>query len=193
VASKSWERKQKESAQAFQAFCLYRDQKPEERSIRDVAKRLYKSYTIVGRWSTKFNWPHRVAEYDNYVDRVRLKAKESEIEKIAARQVRDIHASAVALTQVQTAFLQMLAENPAALANISPAKLADLSIRAAQVLPRLLQGEREAAVGGDGRFDKFNAKDEAASGDKSQQFAGVVFSLDKPEWVVEAERNEEKE
>jgi hypothetical protein len=72
-----------------------------------------------------------------------------------------------------SAFLQMLADDPAALAGMSPTKLLEFSIRASRVLPRIHQGECEATVGGDWRFDKFNSKGEAAD-----QLVGAVFSLD---------------
>lgn len=63
-----WERQPDESAKAFEAFAIYRDMGI-DRSIRKVAQRLGKSATLIGKWSSRHNWPERVKAYDRDLDR----------------------------------------------------------------------------------------------------------------------------
>jgi hypothetical protein len=58
----TFEQQPKESAKAFAAFSLYLSLGP-ERGLREVARKLDKSLTVVGKWSSKFDWPARVAAY----------------------------------------------------------------------------------------------------------------------------------
>jgi hypothetical protein len=84
----SWEKRlQGESAQAFNAFSMYRSM-GFRRSIKgvltlhDIPAARYSSWS---RWSRKFNWTDRAAEYDEYV------AKESEKMIIAEHAERRKH------------------------------------------------------------------------------------------------------
>ncbi|MCD7812193.1 MAG: hypothetical protein LUG91_10205 [Ruminococcus sp.] len=61
---KPWERQKGESAQAYEAFAMYRDMGT-ERSIRAVSQRLGKSKTLIDRWSREKSWVERVRAYDN--------------------------------------------------------------------------------------------------------------------------------
>ncbi len=61
--TKPWEQQQGESAKAFEAFKVYLDM-GSERSLREVAGKLNKSLTLIGRWSSTHGWVDRVAEYD---------------------------------------------------------------------------------------------------------------------------------
>lgn len=68
MKARMWERQEGESEEAFQAFVLYRDSGA-DRSIREVAKALSKSATLIARWSTDWNWGDRALGYDNWLDR----------------------------------------------------------------------------------------------------------------------------
>ncbi|MCC8135608.1 MAG: hypothetical protein LIO40_02900 [Ruminococcus sp.] len=70
---KPWERQKGESAQAYEAFAMYRDMGT-ERSIRAVSQRLGKSKTLIDRWSREKSWVERVRAYDNELDK-QAKAK----------------------------------------------------------------------------------------------------------------------
>jgi glucose-6-phosphate-specific signal transduction histidine kinase len=61
---KPWERQEKETSQAFEAFSLYLGMGA-ERSITKVVQKLNKSRALIGRWSTERNWQERVKEYEN--------------------------------------------------------------------------------------------------------------------------------
>ena len=50
---KLWERQEKESSKAFQAFCVYRDLGT-GRTLAAVSEKLLKSYDLIRRWSKKF-------------------------------------------------------------------------------------------------------------------------------------------
>ena len=61
-----------ETTKQFEAFCVYRDM-GRERSIEKVSKKLSKSTALIQRWSSKNDWINRVAEYDAYLEKERLK------------------------------------------------------------------------------------------------------------------------
>lgn len=79
---KPWEPQKGESMPAYQAFAEYRDM-GEDRSLRAVAQRLDKSLTVIGRWSSRWNWPDRVKEYAGYMDSLEQKAREKALTKKA--------------------------------------------------------------------------------------------------------------
>lgn len=68
-----WYRKPRETAQAYQAFELYRDLGP-SRSVRLVAEELAKSRILMERWSKRWNWVIRAREYDNFNEHARMQA-----------------------------------------------------------------------------------------------------------------------
>ena len=57
-----FEQQPRESAKAFAAFSLYLNLGP-QRSLTEVAQKLHKSVTMLGRWSAKFAWTDRVAAH----------------------------------------------------------------------------------------------------------------------------------
>ncbi len=71
-----FEQQPREGNKAFAAFSLYLSMGP-ERNLRGLAQKLNKSLTIVGRWSSKFDWPARVAAYGTHLARVEREAIEA--------------------------------------------------------------------------------------------------------------------
>lgn len=67
--TKVWEQQKDESAQAFEAFVLYRDMGA-ERSLEAVAQKLSKSISLIKRWSREKNWVERVRAYENAQQKV---------------------------------------------------------------------------------------------------------------------------
>jgi hypothetical protein len=70
-----WQRQPGESDKAFQAFVTYRNLEPSFRSITRVVSELNKSRSLIGRWSSGWNWVERAAAWD----------EEQEIRLLAAR------------------------------------------------------------------------------------------------------------
>src|SRR5580765_7758789 len=65
-----------ESNKAFAAFSFYLSLGP-ERSTREVSRKLHKSVTMLGRWSSKFDWPARVAAHGAHLAIVEREAIEA--------------------------------------------------------------------------------------------------------------------
>jgi hypothetical protein len=73
-----WEQQPGESQPAFEAFALYRDLGPSERSTRRVARDLDKNHTLIGQWSGRHRWVERVRAWDAEQDRQRRAALSKE-------------------------------------------------------------------------------------------------------------------
>jgi hypothetical protein len=120
-ATKAWDRQPGESASAYAAFREYQWQ--ERRSVRDVARQLNKSVTLIGRWSTRWNWVARVAAFDADQDRKRTAALEDERLTAARRQAQLGYA-------VQEVAVQALAAaDPATLTVSEATRLLGLGVR----------------------------------------------------------------
>lgn len=94
---KPWERQPDESWQAFEAFVCYCNLLS-DRTVPLVSRKLRKSIALLHRWSSKYRWVDRVAEWDSYRESQSKAAEVSEIRKMARR-----HAElAVGLQQLGT-------------------------------------------------------------------------------------------
>jgi hypothetical protein len=71
-----FEKQERESAKAFAAFSLYLSLGP-QRGLREVARKLDKSLTVIGDWSKKFDWPARVAAHSAHLAIVEREAIEA--------------------------------------------------------------------------------------------------------------------
>ena len=71
-----FEQQPNESNKAFAAFSLYLSLGP-ERGLREVARKLDKSLTVVGKWSRKFDWPARLQAYGAHLAIVEREAIEA--------------------------------------------------------------------------------------------------------------------
>jgi hypothetical protein len=89
----SYERQDDETKKAFEAFVEYRNMGL-DRSLREVAKKLDKSLTLIGRWSSANNWVERAGEYDKEMDRKALIEDEKKRREMVKR-----HANASVLFQ----------------------------------------------------------------------------------------------
>ncbi len=76
-----FEQQPRESAKAFAAFSLYLSLGA-ERSLAAVGQELGKSVGLIERWSSKFDWPGRVAAYAAHLAEVeRLAIERAAVEK----------------------------------------------------------------------------------------------------------------
>ena len=78
-----FEKQPRESEKAFAAFSLYLSLGP-QRGLREVARKLDKSLTVVGDWSKKFDWPARVAAHSAHLAIVEREAIEAAARRNAA-------------------------------------------------------------------------------------------------------------
>lgn len=129
---KPWERQEGESVKAFEAFTVYLEM-GDERSIREVAQRLAKSRTLIGRWSVTYQWVERVAAFDADVQR---KAHAKAVKK--RRNMVDRHIS-IALKMQEKALMALEQMDPA---DIDPKNL----IAMLREATKLEQEMRTAAV-----------------------------------------------
>lgn len=83
---RAWERQQGESDKAYEAFVVYRDM-GSERSLRAVGQALGKSKALMERWSSKWNWPERVRQYENNLEQ---EAYKKAVKGVAEMQTRHI-------------------------------------------------------------------------------------------------------
>ena len=87
---KPWERRDNETSKAYEAFSIYRDMGP-DRSLGKVAEKLQKSETLMGRWSSAYDWVKRAALWDDEQDRIEREQAQKEQSK-AIRDMRKRHA-----------------------------------------------------------------------------------------------------
>jgi len=72
----AFEQQRKESDKAFAAFSVYLSQGP-ERSLAKTAVKLGRSKVLMEKWSSKFDWPARVAAYNSHMALVEREAAEA--------------------------------------------------------------------------------------------------------------------
>ena len=132
-----WDRQKGEGARAFEAFLVYLQMGP-ERSVRAVAQKLSKSYTLAGRRSSTYHWVERCRAWDNYL--------QQEAKKAAAAEVRNMnrrHAKMAAA--IQGTAMQALQERGADMVN--PNNFAAIVKLAAELERQSLTAEMSAANG----------------------------------------------
>ena len=96
IPPEPWERQKGETSKAWEAFAIYRDMP--QRSIRDVARQLNKSATLIARWSSTHEWQKRVSAWDAEQDRI---ARQSQIDEI--KKMRKRHADLASAMLVKAA------------------------------------------------------------------------------------------
>jgi hypothetical protein len=72
----AFEQQRKESDKAFAAFSMYLSLGP-ERSLAKTAAKLGRSKVLMEKWSSKFEWPARVAAYNSHMALVEREAAEA--------------------------------------------------------------------------------------------------------------------
>jgi len=87
-----------ESIKAYQAFVVYRNLEPTERSLQRVVSELGKSRALIERWSAKWGWVERAQAWDDFQETKRLEARIEEKQKmdeIHLRIVRGMRSKAI--------------------------------------------------------------------------------------------------
>lgn len=84
-----WMRQENESAAAFAAFAIYRDQAP-RRSIRKAALELGRGQRTLEEWSRKYKWVERAAAYADHLDALALAASEDDIVRRRREETEEV-------------------------------------------------------------------------------------------------------
>ena len=82
-----WERQPGEGIKPYEAFNCYLLM-GDERSFHKVSYELKKSVSLLGRWSSKYNWQERVAAYDEEQLRLARIEQQKEIAKMRKRHAK---------------------------------------------------------------------------------------------------------
>lgn len=84
-----WDKREDESAKAYEWFCRYRDMGPDrsheklnQKYSEGVSKR---SLTL--RWSSKYAWVERAEAYDAYLDGIKRDSNEDRVRKTAEEHI----------------------------------------------------------------------------------------------------------
>ncbi len=73
-----WLRRGNESATAYSAFVIYREQAP-PRSVRKAARALGRGQRTLEEWSSKYKWVERAGAYTDHLDQLVLAAHEDDL------------------------------------------------------------------------------------------------------------------
>jgi hypothetical protein len=159
VEVEEWEQQPNESTEAFEAFAMYRDQVP-PRSIRNAAKEVEKSFSLLGSWSSKHRWVARAASWDREQDRIKreanVKAQVAAGERHAAEANELLDVLLLPARQLVARWKKRKEENPDVdpFESMSDLELMREAIKAARVygqvgvFERLSRGMSTSNVGG---------------------------------------------
>jgi hypothetical protein len=81
-----------ESIKAYQAFVVYRNLDPKERSLQRVGSELVKSRQLLSRWSAKWGWVERTEAWDNFQEIKRLEKRIEEKQKMDEQHLKIVRA-----------------------------------------------------------------------------------------------------
>src|SRR5439155_20196404 len=100
----AWDQLPSETAKAYAAFCLYRDQGP-QRSIEEASRvyhdrgslhetatpshRKRRASGQIGRWAQRWNWSARARAWDEELDKVRRQKQVEAVAEMAERHVKE--------------------------------------------------------------------------------------------------------
>lgn len=142
-----WERQEKESAKAYEAFELYLQQHPTTRTQARVNEMLGKKSSQVSNWSTRWSWVERADVWDRHNEEIRRQAFIAESKKMAERHARSAQVYISALIQPAMAILKKVQDDPEWLGNLferNPGKAMDVLAKLSKALPVVINVERMA-------------------------------------------------
>ena len=91
-AQNPWQQLPGESIKAYQAFVVYRNLDPKERSLQRVGSELVKSRQLLSRWSSKWSWVERAQAWDNFQEIKRLEKRIEEKKKMDEQHLKIVRA-----------------------------------------------------------------------------------------------------
>jgi len=142
VDLRPWEQQPGETAAQYEAFAVFRDMPPADRSKRDVAKQLDKHESLIYRWASQRDWNNRVREYDAYLERLALDETARQVTAMHKRQIGiSMKMQEVGLKGLQNLIPELMKPNEIrlllklALEMESSNRLADLRSKQARLQP----------------------------------------------------------
>lgn len=139
-----WEQQENESAEAYEAFSLYRDgwenskgTVERHRSLAEVGQKLGKSKTLMDRWSSRHDWVFRVREYDKFIEREALDKASANLAKMRTKQI-------LLGSELQNKAFEALKEIPASMLVANPQILLAFIKEGAAMETRARKDEQEA-------------------------------------------------
>lgn len=137
---KPWERMEKESSPAWEAFAEYRNTGP-SRSLQKVSTQLSKSMPLMKRWSARWSWVNRCREWDAMLDRRATEAHANEVSEMRKRHARlGMAMQTVGGGALKTFQVKDKATGQITYANISPHEAARL-LKEGVTIERVSRGE----------------------------------------------------
>lgn len=134
-----WERQDRETPKAFEAFCVYRDMGT-ERSASKVANIVGKSYSLMQQWCNKYGWVDRAAAWDDEQDRIKREAEQkAQIEAIKEMRKRHTKVAVKMINKADAALDEILA------GEIKPADIPRI-VDIATKLERISRGDVETVI-----------------------------------------------
>jgi hypothetical protein len=118
-----WERQKGETSRAYEAFCVYRDLGPSQRSLVNTGRKLGKVSRTMDGWSVKYRWVQRSQAYDDYLDRQRRQSLET-----AQREAVEVH-NQIATALLSKAAKKLLALDPEYMSGADLARYVDIAVR----------------------------------------------------------------
>jgi hypothetical protein len=88
----AWQQLPGESIKAYQAFVVYRNLDPMERSLQRVVSECNKSISLIGRWSARWSWVERAQARDDFQELRRLEARIQEKQRMDEQHLKIIRA-----------------------------------------------------------------------------------------------------
>lgn len=132
---KPWERQERETPKAFDAFVVYRDMNPQERSGAKVAVAVGKSWSLMQQWCRKYGWVERAAAWDEEQDRIKREiAQREQVEAIKEMRKRHTKVAVKMIDKAEAAIDEILA------GEIKPADLPRI-VDIATKLERISRGD----------------------------------------------------
>src|SRR5205807_2913514 len=115
-----WDRLPQETARAFHAFCLFRDQLG-RRTLEQVAQMLSCSQQNVARWAIRRDWADRCRAYDRHLDDLQRAELIEERREMRRRQI-EIAMELQGIAEEEIAELQKRVDQGLSL-NLTPAAI----------------------------------------------------------------------
>lgn len=141
-----WEQKKGESRQAYEAFLAYRDMGA-DRSLRKVSEQLAKSEPLMKRWSSRWSWRNRVADFERHMDREETKALVAGRTAMRRRQAQmGQNLQTIAAAQIIQLAQAVNAQDPQHRIRLTPSQLATLAKLGVEIESRARNVDMEGLV-----------------------------------------------